>query len=60
MKKLKKLGINKVTLRNLDQPSLDGVAAGCCVTEPNTRCHTCAGNTCVVGRTCQTATCMKE
>lgn len=48
MKKTKKLGIKKVTLRDLDEPSLDVMAGG-----TNTRLETiCFGNTCVNQNTC--------
>jgi len=53
MKKLNKLGLKKVTLKDLDEPKLEGVAGaiplsyttGCvhCITGP-----TCAGPSCLI------------
>ncbi|MFZ0320618.1 MAG: class I lanthipeptide [Candidatus Sulfotelmatobacter sp.] len=52
-KQLKKLTIQKVTLRNLDEPSLNSIAGGVTITVP-TRCgqSTCAKTlelTCTTG-----------
>jgi natural product precursor len=43
VKKLKKLHLKKVTLRDLDEPTMQGVAGG--ATSAHTCPHTCA-NTC--------------
>jgi hypothetical protein len=52
--KTKKLGIKKVTLQNLDEPTLDAMAGGCC---PTVTCDTlCGQHTCV---TCYNYTCVK-
>lgn len=46
MKKLNKLGVKKITLRNLDQPALDGIGGALSVTCPIHTCATCV--TCAV------------
>ena len=43
MKKTKKLAIKKVTLRNIDEPTLDGVAGGLLLTNYVTCLKTCSG-----------------
>jgi hypothetical protein len=58
VKKLRKLAIKKVTLRDLDEPALDGVAGA---TGPNTcpctvKGLTCAG-TCAGDNTCPVKIC---
>jgi hypothetical protein len=55
MKKSTKLNIKKVTLRNLEEPSLDAIAAGCCptISFPETcLCPTKVGATCNGAKTC--------
>jgi len=52
VKKLKKLAIKKVTLRNLDEPSLDAVAGGATGTCVVTICPKSCDGTC--GATCHT------
>ena len=42
MKKTKKLAIKKVTLRNIDEPTLDGVAGGLLLTNYVTCLKTCS------------------
>ena len=52
-KETKKLEIKKVTLQNLDEPTLDAMAGGCCPTIPcitkqeQDTCVTCTQHTCV-------------
>jgi hypothetical protein len=41
MKKLKKLAIKKVTLLDLDEPTMHGIAGGITVTCPANTCKTC-------------------
>jgi len=52
VKKIKKLAIKKITVRNLDEPKLDAVAAG----SPRTVVPFCPptieGATCNLGNTC--------
>jgi hypothetical protein len=50
MKKLTKLGIKKVTLRDLEETTLKGVAAGCCPTIPCVTLQVTCPHTCV--KTC--------
>jgi hypothetical protein len=42
VKKTKKLAIKKVTLRNIDEPTLDGVAGGLLLTNYVTCLKTCS------------------
>jgi hypothetical protein len=51
MKKMTKLAIKKVTLRDLDQQSLDNIAGG--ITGDTCFKSACDGGTCIV-RTCAT------
>ncbi|HLJ26457.1 MAG TPA: TIGR04149 family rSAM-modified RiPP [Candidatus Angelobacter sp.] len=49
MKKLNKLSLKKVTLRNLDEAELEVIAGGCCPTVSFPRtclCPTSANDTC--------------
>jgi len=55
VKKLRKLGLKKVTLRDLDSSSLDAVAGGCCPTVNGKTCI-CTDVTCA---TCTQHTCVK-
>jgi hypothetical protein len=41
MKKTRKLGLKKVTLRDLDETSLQGVDGACCPTVVGATCVTC-------------------
>jgi len=41
MKKLKKLSLKKVTLRDLDDKQMQGVDGGCCPTVAEPTCITC-------------------
>lgn len=54
MKKSAKLSIKKVTLRNLDEPTLNGLAGG--ATTPETVCATCICTK--VGYTCRPPMCV--
>ena len=51
MKKLKKLHLKKITLRDLDEPTMQGMAGG-----GNTSAHTCPA-TCAGQNTCPAVTC---
>jgi hypothetical protein len=51
MKKRNKLGLKKVTLRDLDDASLGGVAGGTQTYGLTGGCNTCAGNSCQ-GQSC--------
>jgi natural product precursor len=51
VKKLKKLQLKKVTLRDLDEPTLQGMAGGA------TAAHTCPG-TCAGHNTCPGPACL--
>jgi hypothetical protein len=58
MKKINKLGIKKVTLRDLSENTLNEVAGACCptVTGPTCVCPTARIPTCVGQKTCSTCT----
>jgi len=51
VKKLNRLGIKKVTLRNLDENTLNDVAAACCPTVSAPTCI-CTKATCATCSTC--------
>jgi hypothetical protein len=53
VKKTKKLGIKKVTLRNLDEPTLDVMAGGQSATCP---IISICGGSCPIRQTCLTCT----
>jgi hypothetical protein len=58
VKNTTKLGIKKVTLRNLDEPTLDAMAGGWTI--PTVNAPSCVKTmcaTCIIGNTCLDKTC---
>ncbi len=53
MKKLKKLQLKKVTLRDLDEPTMQGIAGGARTSAPT--CPATCANTCI--KTCPATRC---